>query len=65
MKWEDIDFHNSTYTIKALNNKTRVDMTYHLTNRLKEALKTLGIKDNGYVFTKINNENEPYSAATI
>jgi len=65
LKWEDIDFHNSTYTIKALNNKARVDMTYHLSNRLKEALKTLGIKDNGYVFTKINNENEPYSAATI
>jgi integrase len=65
LKWEDIDFTNSTYTIKALNNKARVDMTYHLSNRLKEALETLGIKDDGYVFTKINNKNEPYSAGSI
>jgi len=49
LKWEDIDFTNSTYTIKALNNKARVDMTYHLSNRLKEVLTTLGIKDDGYV----------------
>ena len=65
LKWEDIDFTNSIYTIKALNNKARVDMTYYLSNRLKEALTTLGIKDDGYVFTKINNKNEPYSAGTI
>ncbi|MCD6172743.1 MAG: hypothetical protein J7J96_03005, partial [Sulfurimonas sp.] len=30
LEWKDIDFQNATYTVKALNNKARIDMTYHL-----------------------------------
>lgn len=65
LEWSDINFEDNTYTIRALNNKARVDMTYHLSDRLKEALEAIGIKDDGYVFTKINNKSEPYSIGTI
>lgn len=65
LEWSDINFEENTYTIRALNNKARVDMTYHLSFRLKEALEAIGIKENGYVFSKINNKNEPYSGGSI
>lgn len=65
LEWKDINFEENTYTIRALNNKARVDMIYHLSHRLKEVLEAIGIKDTGYVFTKINNINDPYSAGTI
>lgn len=65
LEWNDIDFEENTYTIRALNNKARVDMTYHLSDRLKNTLEAIGIKDNGYVFTKINNKSEPYSHGSI
>lgn len=61
LKWTDIDFKNNTYVIRAMNNKARVDMTYHLSNRLKESLTNLGIEKKGYVFKKTSNPNEPYS----
>ena len=65
LEWKDIDFKNSTYTIRALNNKARIDMTYHLSQRLLVSLESVGIKDDGFVFTKINNKNEHYSDGTI
>lgn len=65
LEWKDTDFDNSTYTIRALNNKARVDMTYHLSQRLLNSLKSIGIKEDGFVFTKINNKNEHYSDGTI
>lgn len=65
LEWNNINFEDNTYTIRALNNKARIDMIYHLSDRLKESLCTMGIKNSGYVFTKINNKNEPYSTSTI
>lgn len=65
LEWKDINFDESTYIVRALNNKARIDMIYHLSDRLKEVLEAIGVKDNGYIFTKINNKNEPYSKATI
>ncbi|WP_323594849.1 tyrosine-type recombinase/integrase [Aliarcobacter butzleri] len=65
LEWADINFEENTYTVRALNNKARVDMIYHLSKRLKDVLENIGIKNSGYVFTKINNKNEPYSIASI
>ncbi len=65
LEWNDINFEENTYTVRAINNKARIDMIYYLSNRLKEVLESIGIKDNGYIFTKINNKNEPYSIGTI
>ena len=65
LKWSDIDLTNRTYTIRALNNKARVDMTYYLSNRLKTALEIVRIKEEGWVFSKIHNPNEPYSHGSI
>lgn len=61
LKWTDIDLKNNTYVIRSMNNKARVDMTYHLSSRLKESLTNLGIEKNGYIFKKTSNKNEPYS----
>jgi len=65
LEWKDIDLKNSTYTVRALNNKARIDMTYFLSKRLINALKTIGIKNQGFVFTKIYNKDEHYSDGTI
>lgn len=61
LEWSDIDFENNTYTIQAKNNKARVDMTYHLSSRLKEALEDIGIEKDGFVFKKTSNNKLPYS----
>ena len=61
LEWRDIDFKNYTYTVRALNNKARIDMTYHLSHRLVSSLESIGIKEDGFIFTKINNKNEYYS----
>ncbi len=65
LEWSDINFEENIYTVRALNNKARVDMIYHLSHRLKETLESIGIKKSGYIFTKINNKNEPYSKGAI
>ena len=65
LEWIDVDFKNSTYVIRALNNKARIDMTYHLSNRLKEALESIGIQEEGFVFTQMSNKNEHYSDSSI
>lgn len=36
--WEDIDFANNTYTVRAENSKVNVDMTFNLAQDVKEAL---------------------------
>lgn len=61
LEWTDINFENDTYVIKSKNNKARVDMTYHLSSRLKEALQSIGIQKVGYVFKKTSNPKLPYS----
>ena len=65
LSWSDIDFENDIYTIKALNNKARVDMTYHLSKRLIKSLKDIGIKDEGLIFPMIHNKHMKYSEGTI
>jgi len=65
LEWKDINFTNSTYTIRALNNKARIDMTYHLSKRLQEALKAIGIKDNGYIFTKVRDKDAHITESSI
>ncbi len=65
LEWSDINFEENIYTVRALNNKARVDMIYHLSHRLKETLESIGIKQSGYIFTKMNNKNEPYSKGAI
>ena len=40
-------------------------MTYYLSKRLLNALKSIGIKEKGYIFTKIRNKHEHYSDGTI
>ena len=61
LEWSDIDFKNNTYTIKSMNNKAKIDMTYHLSKRLKDSLEDFGLQDNGYVFKKTNNPHLHYS----
>ena len=65
LKWSDINFEKKIYTIRAENNKARINMTYHLSKRLIESLKSIGIKKKGYIFTQINDKNKPYSEGTI
>lgn len=65
LEWSDIDFKNNTYTIKAMNNKARIDMTYYLSKRLKDLLEDYGIEDKGYVFKKTSNHSLPYSADAL
>ena len=64
LKWEDINFEENTYTIRTLNNKARVDMTYHLSKRLRESLEALSMNKVEYIFTKLNRK-EPYSGSSI
>lgn len=65
LEWKDIDFINDTYTIRGLNNKARVDMTYHLSDRLVTCLDSLGVKESGYIFTQVKNKNKHYSDRTM
>lgn len=65
LAWKDIDFTNRTYTIRGLNNKARVDMTYHLSDRLVTCLDSLGVRESGYVFTQVKNTNKHYSDRTM
>lgn len=65
LRWEDIDFKNSIYTIRGLNNKARIDMTYHLSKRLLNALNYLDVKENGFLFTQVKNKNQHYSDRTM
>ena len=54
------DNFTSTSAIYRLCNKLEFsgysDMIYHLSHRLKETLESIGIKQSGYIFTKINNK---------
>jgi len=53
LKWEDIDFNNDTYTIRAETSKVNIDMTFQLPTDVKSAL--LEFRDTqGKVFTVKN-----------
>ena len=64
LQWDDIDLKNNTYMIRAVNNKARVNMTYKLTNRLRDTLKIQAgvntIEDmKGYVFRGVRDNTKP------
>lgn len=61
LEWSDINFENNTYVIKSMNNKARINMTYFLSKRLKDALINIGIERKGYVFKKTSNSSLAYS----
>ncbi|QOP43662.1 tyrosine-type recombinase/integrase [Sulfurimonas sediminis] len=65
LEWHEIDFKNNTYLIPKEKNKANKDMTYKLSHRLKEMLESIGIKENGYVFTQEKDKSKPYSASTL
>lgn len=64
LEWTDIDFEENTYTIRALNNKARKDMTYKLSKRLRVTLDVIGIQESGYVFKRPTN-TEHFSPVTL
>ncbi len=63
LQWSDIDLENSTYTIRTVNNKARIDMTYKLTDRLKDTLEVqAGLNDleemTGYIFRGVRDNTK-------
>ncbi len=50
LQWHDIDFLNNTYTVRANNNKIRIDQTYELSAPIAEALSELREAQGGLVF---------------
>ena len=65
LEWSDINTEQNTYTIRAINNKAKVDMTYHLTPRLKHTLENIGGKKKGFVFRALNDPSKPLSRNTL
>lgn len=64
LRWDDIDLKKNTYTIKAMNNKARVNMTYRLTGRLRDTLEVqAGLNDiekmSGWVFRGVRDNTKP------
>jgi len=63
LDYSDINLKEGTYTIKAINNKAKVDMTYILTKWQKD---TLGVmSESGLVFPSINDVNKQITSGTI
>ena len=66
LEWSDVDVERGIYTIRAENNKAKVDMTYKITNRLKEALDVVESRGvNKYVFTSVNSDKKPLNEGTV
>ncbi len=65
LEWDHIEIEKDTYTIQAKNNKAKIDMTYHLTPRLKSTLETIGIKKKGFVFKALKNTDKALSGSTV
>ena len=63
LEYQDIDFDNNTYTIRAVNNKAKVDMTYILTSWQKATLDN--ISEKGLVFPSINDATKKINSGTI
>ncbi len=53
LQWEDIDFVNDTYTVRASTSKVNVDMTFQLPNDVKQSLMEFS-NSTGDVFTVKN-----------
>ena len=63
LQWSDIDLVNNTYTIRSENNKARVNMTYKLSERLRDTLEIQSglnnVKDmKGWVFRGIRDNTK-------
>ncbi|TLP36205.1 tyrosine-type recombinase/integrase [Arcobacter arenosus] len=65
LEWKDIDFEEKIYTIRACNNKARIDMIYVLTPRLIESLNQLQVKKYGYIFPALTDNSKPMSDNTL
>lgn len=65
LDWKDVNFKAGTYTIRAENNKARIDMTYSITERLQVVLDNFYQQKSGFVFPAINDESKPLSSGTI
>lgn len=63
LEYQDIDTDNGTYTIRAENNKAKVDMTYVLTPWQRKTLDN--ISEEGLVFPSINNATKRITSGTI
>lgn len=65
LDWKDINFKAGTYTIRAENNKARIDMTYSITDRLQVVLDSFYKQKSGFVFPAINDESKQLSSDTV
>ena len=63
LEYEDINLDNNTYTIRAVNNKAKIDMTYILTPWQKATLDN--ISESGLVFPSINDATKKINSGTI
>jgi len=62
LKWSDINFDASTYTIVSASNKARKDMTYTLR---QEHLDALGEPSNGFVFPAIKDTTKKMNGGSL
>ena len=65
LQWSDINFKHNTYTIRATNNKARINMTYKLSDRLIDTLKVqAGLNDmekmKDFVFKGIRDKEKAF-----
>ena len=65
LKWKDINLDKNTYTIRAINNKAKVDMTYALTSRLKDTLEVVSRKKEDFIFHGEKDNIKPLSENTL
>jgi len=63
LDYEDINIEENTYTIRAKNNKAKVDMTYILTKWQRETLNSF--TDEGLVFPSINDSTKKINGGSI
>lgn len=64
LDYEDINFKEGTYTIRAINNKAKVDMTYVLTKWQQETLPE-NIPESGLVFSSMNSSTKQLNSGTV
>ncbi|MDA7817421.1 tyrosine-type recombinase/integrase [Sulfurimonas sp.] len=65
LEYQNIDLDEGTYTIRAENNKAKVDMTYKLTKWQKETLPTEKMPESGLVFSAITSSVKRINHGTV
>lgn len=58
LKWDNIDFANKIYFLPSSQNKSRKNLQFPLSSLQIEALKSIGVKNKGYIFIK--EDGNPY-----